>query len=399
MIDSLLSAAGRIGDIKVRCDDDIVDRLNHQYTTFILVIFAIVVSTKQYVGDPIHCWCPAYFTDNHEDFTNKVCWVTNTYYLPYEQRVIPDVHEPRAHISYYQWVPSILLVQALMFYLPCMTWRFLNNRSGVDLNSIVESALMCQNTAFEESRDKTIRYIVRLLDRYFGAQKQRKKGRLARLKDQLGRNAFLVFSKRYGNFIVILYIIVKILYLINVVGQLFLLNAFLGTDYHLYGFQIVDKLIKDENIIVSSRFPRVTMCDFRIRQLGNIHNHTVQCVLPINMFNEVIYIFVWFWLVFVAIVTAVNMILWIFRCAFLIDQVRYVKNHLKALGKLDKKYDKKLLNKFVSDYMRQDGVFAMRLVSKNANNIVVAEVIVGLWENFLTMRPMLGGKEERDSEV
>ncbi len=69
---SLISAIGGIAKVNVRNDDDIADRLHHRYTVFFFVIFTVVVSTTQYVGDPIHCWCPAYFTSNHEGFTNKV---------------------------------------------------------------------------------------------------------------------------------------------------------------------------------------------------------------------------------------------------------------------------------------------------------------------------------------
>ena len=34
---------GHVGDSRIRSDDDIIDRLNHRYSTFILVVFAVVV--------------------------------------------------------------------------------------------------------------------------------------------------------------------------------------------------------------------------------------------------------------------------------------------------------------------------------------------------------------------
>jgi len=41
-----------------------------------------------------------------------------------------------------------------------------------------------------------------------------------------------------GNYLVIVYIFVKLLYLANIVGQLFLLDMFLGTPFHAYGFEV-----------------------------------------------------------------------------------------------------------------------------------------------------------------
>ena len=29
-----------------------------QYTPSLLVMFAVLISARQFMGDPIHCWCP-----------------------------------------------------------------------------------------------------------------------------------------------------------------------------------------------------------------------------------------------------------------------------------------------------------------------------------------------------
>ena len=49
----LLSPLGFHGGESRKVDTDFVDRISHSYTVLILIVFAIVVSTKQYVGDPI----------------------------------------------------------------------------------------------------------------------------------------------------------------------------------------------------------------------------------------------------------------------------------------------------------------------------------------------------------
>ena len=50
-------------------------------------------------------------------------------------------------------------------------------------------------------------------------------------------------------------------------------------------FMFGDFLVNGKDFWESPRFPRITMCDFTIRTLGeNNHKNTIQCTLPINLF-------------------------------------------------------------------------------------------------------------------
>ena len=71
-MDRMLTTVAKLAGSSSRNDDDVVDRLHNRYTVLFLVIFAVVVSTNQYVGTPISCWAPAYFTDNHQRYADRV---------------------------------------------------------------------------------------------------------------------------------------------------------------------------------------------------------------------------------------------------------------------------------------------------------------------------------------
>ena len=64
--------------------DDFVDRLNRKYTVIMLLVFITVLSSKQYIGEPMACFCPAHFTGAHVEYTNNVCWISRSFYVPIE---------------------------------------------------------------------------------------------------------------------------------------------------------------------------------------------------------------------------------------------------------------------------------------------------------------------------
>ncbi|XP_062574874.1 innexin unc-9-like [Saccostrea cucullata] len=361
-------------------DDDWVDRVNHIYTVVLLCIFAVFTGGGQYVGNPIECWCPAQFTGSYVAYTKSYCWIKNTYYVPLEE-TIPLDHETRRQeeLTYYQWVPIILVFMAFMFKVPCLVWRMLNGYSGLNLEKIVNMAAGTQ-TAEPKKRDETVKHIALYMDRWLETHRQYNYNFMVRMKQKASKVCCILCNKREGTYLTGLYMFVKVLYCVNIICQFFILNSFMGHGfYSAYGLEVLDGLAKNYEIKESRRFPRVTLCDFDIRQLQNLQRWTVQCVLPINLFNEKIFIFLWFWFVVVAVITCGNFLFWIWRVLVKQNRVAYIKKFLKVRDELHGEDDKKICRQFADQYLRDDGLFVLRIVSRNTNAILLTDLVLNLW--------------------
>lgn len=190
-------------------------------------------------------------------------------------------------------------------------------------------------------------------------------------------------GKRKGCYIVILYLFVKVLYFANVVGQIFMLESLLTDGIHGYAIDVMFSFVQKSGWPESVLFPRTTMCKFQLRTLGNqMHDHIVQCVLSINFFHEKAYIVIWLWFVFVACATGISLLYWLIRFIFRGDRVRYIKRHLRIMEKITSTNNKDDVYRFVEDYLRHDGVFAIRLVNLNISGMVAAQLVAELWHKF-----------------
>ena len=140
-------------------DDLLVDRLHNRYTVAALVCFCIALSTYQYAGkmrkgpkkkrllldlssgDPLHCWVPAQFTGNYETYTNRLCYIQNTYHVAKHQLIPQDLNLRRERtLKYYQWINFVLLFQAFFFALPRIIWQSFNDKTGLLLGNLVDAA-------------------------------------------------------------------------------------------------------------------------------------------------------------------------------------------------------------------------------------------------------------------
>lgn len=137
-----LSAIGNVDNIQ---KDNVVFKLHYRFTVMLLLVFSVLVTTKQYFGDPIKCDT----TSGSKDLQSTVetfCWIYGTYTLSDFHSKYSDVNilfvtvqfvsidteapglgnevgrEQTWHL-YYQWVAVVLLLQAFFFYIPFYLWN------------------------------------------------------------------------------------------------------------------------------------------------------------------------------------------------------------------------------------------------------------------------------------
>ncbi|KAG5452846.1 Innexin unc-9, partial [Clonorchis sinensis] len=188
-------------------------------------------------------------------------------------------------------------------------------------------------------------------------------------------------GKRHGNYLVVLYFFIKLLYLTNIIGQLFMMEKFVGNNYTFYGLRVLIDLIRGREWFHSGNFPRVTFCDFEAKKLGKNHKYTLQCVLPLNMFLEKIYIFLWFWHCVIGLVTLSSFIMWFYRMGFASRRVKFIRKYLKIMSVL-RDTDKAASSKFVENYLRPDGVFLIRLIAINVGDLMAGDLTCELWHIY-----------------
>jgi hypothetical protein len=357
--------------------DDPVDRLNYFITSTLLTFFALMVSAKQYVGAPIQCWMPMEFKGGWEQYAEDYCFIQNTYYVAPDEE-IPTEHTERdqRQFGYYQWVPIVLALQAFMFYFPNWIWKTLHQQSGLDLHTAISDARKLRSLNYEERRSeiqKLVTYVNESLE-----------------VNELRRTPQRFFCFRIGlnlgSYVSMLYLIIKLLYLVNVFGQFVLLNSFIGRGYNLWGYTALTSLWTGEEWSDSPVFPRVSLCDFRVRRLANMHRYTVQCVLMINMFNEKIYLFIWFWFLFVAISTVINFLYCVFTLIPPMSREKTVKAFLKQ-DKLQEITETKegcaIIQQFTNNGLRPDGVLLLRFIEGHAGAIVAKDLCAQLFNSYI----------------
>jgi hypothetical protein len=129
-------------------------------------------------------------------------------------------------------------------------------------------------------------------------------------------------------------------------------------------------------LIDTSSFPKRTLCDFTFRELASNHAYTVECILPLNIIVEKMYVFLYIWFIFLAFITLIDFIKWIGHFIhFLVSSDRtrehYVRTHL-----IDRtKYNAADIKLFADEHVTGNNYFLLKLLSKNISTFVVVDML------------------------
>uniref|UniRef100_F1L798 Innexin n=1 Tax=Ascaris suum TaxID=6253 RepID=F1L798_ASCSU len=371
-----------------RYEEDFVDRLNFQTTSLVFFIATSVIFYQSFFGKALLCWTPVQFRGGWDEYADDFCFVENTYFVPVNNRSLPDDNDVRenAKLPYYQWVPFVLALQAMCFCIPHIFWRMVNWLSGVQVRAVVSMAVQASSPV-EEVNEAVIKMIANHLSnglkisreehRYFGVSSN-PIGCLARMVT-LKMKCYITFC----------YFTMKGLFIANLLIQLAVINFFLSIpsgDAFTWGVSLLIRLFQGNDWSSTGIFPRVTMCDFEIRELGNIHRWSVQCVLPLNMFSEKIYILLWFWLHIMFATTLVNTIIWLLQIMRDQSRINFIEDMLTTAKIMDESFFKdtdyeKNVQRLYND-LGWDGILVLRILLSNAGQMPCVAVMKQLYKKY-----------------
>ncbi len=332
------------------CIDNKIFRLHYKATVIILIAFSVVVTSYQYIGDPIDC----IVDEIPLNVMDTYCWIYSTFTIQNQlsSRIGKDTVHPgvAAYVEgkeqvkyhkYYQWVCFVLFFQAMFFYLPRYLWKTWE----ADRMKMLAIDLDCPIISENDKADR-----LKLLLDYFQT------------------------NLHCQNFYAIRFIICEVLNFVNVIAQIYFVNYFLDGEFSSYGMDVINftKMESEQWDDPMARvFPKVTKCTFhKYGPSGTVQKFDGLCVLPLNIVNEKIYVFLWFWFVLLTVLTGLCII---YRAAIVMSpslRMYLLRAHCRQVSRKDIQTVAKKLQ--LGDW------FILYQLGKNINSLVYKDLITSL---------------------
>ncbi|KAL3114031.1 hypothetical protein niasHT_014934 [Heterodera trifolii] len=175
---------------------DSIDRLNCHFVPF------------GFGGmEPMRCLRSPELNEEERKYALDYCTSKNMYYVAPEKGIPWANPERRARqLGYYHWVPIMLFLQAILFYLPNWLWNHLNQQSGIEFTKFIEEATKLKDmllAPIEERQEQINQLGEKLSEAVLNG-------------DPYRRIVGCLFGQSMGAYVSLLYVCIKVLYLGNV---------------------------------------------------------------------------------------------------------------------------------------------------------------------------------------
>lgn len=286
--------------------DDNVDKLNRSTTVIFLLIAASLIGMNKFFGSQIVC-----ATEGIKpvpvgmDYVNSICFAKDNYHLLdfFGDNTDNNKSSDKGH---YPWLFFILVLFALLFYLPYLIWKsFVRSNMFHHLPVDVSGVSNLLKGTCVYKKDDFIKNIVvasQYLDRCFSVNNFNDEYS----DDDLNNKHPKLYHdrRRYKIFfhmpLVFKYLFVKVVYLLVSILVFPLAALLLHFDqfwsFFTFGFELFKHEFLTSRTVVkylnSTYFPRVVLCDVHLKSDSISHEaqYQFQCALPANVFNEVSFI-------------------------------------------------------------------------------------------------------------
>jgi len=250
--------------------------LHYRVSFALFMTCSALITAKEYFGGPITCFNIK--NPIPQNVLNTYCFFMSTYSITQYNDTGNTVVYPGVgpevkgadvvHRSYYQWVPLVLFLQAISFYIPRWVWKSFD---GGLFSSILQG--MNKFSLDQGSKDKKYLILLKYMKTHFN----------------MHRNWAIRFF------------VCELVCLVVVVSNIYATDSFLGGTFLTYGSDVLglpDAAQDSRTDPMHYIFPKVTKCMFRkFGATGSLESHDSMCVLPINILNEKVYVGLWLWMV------------------------------------------------------------------------------------------------------
>lgn len=359
-------------------------KLFYKWSTTLLVFCSVIVTARQFFGDPIKCDAGKDRAGVEQGVLDTYCWMYSTFDIPPKYKgpcagtSTDDTIGSIVYNSYYQWVPIYLIFLAVLFYLPRGIWLY------------YEGGLMSffgKGTTTRQVEDQ-----------------EEKLESLLKFFSENIKNKYNVYFCGF--------IICEILNLFIVVLQFFLTNRFLHHRYMTYGWSVWQYYLlpREEQEMpgvinpMCYTFPRIASCKYhRWGTGGDQENFGALCILALNIINDKVFLVLWLWFFILSVIGFIRLIYRILQCFS--AGLRYQLINMRMYRYFNRSMKSDKIEMYLKQSCKLGDWFVLYQLSKNMNKPFFMEFLSKLPDaiNFrgcvyeaTGVRPYQDEKEKKD---